>query len=87
MESPSSLTASREVLSSLTASREVLSSPPAREIADAPPSAPTPEEIAIVESHVEANVQRSLDSFDAWKVMGPFRGDKPGAPPDPAKCT
>jgi len=68
MESPSSLTASRE-------------------IADAPPSAPTPEEIAIVESHVEANVQRSLDSFDAWKVMGPFRGDKPGAPPDPSKCT
>jgi hypothetical protein len=45
------------------------------------------EEIARVESLVEAGVQRSLESLDAWKLFGPLRGDRPGQPIDPAKCT
>ena len=48
---------------------------------------PSREEIAVIESLIEANVQRSLDSLDAWKLAGPFRGDQPGRPIDPARCT
>ena len=47
----------------------------------------TQEDINVIESLVEANVQRSLDSLDAWKLTGPFRGDQPGKPSDPSKCS
>lgn len=39
------------------------------------------------ESIVEANVQKTLDTFDAWKITLPFRGKDPSNPAPEGFCT
>lgn len=55
--------------------------------APAAPVAPAAPDIPYIEALIEANVQRSLDSLDAWKLTAPFRGDDPAKPADPKKCS
>jgi hypothetical protein len=57
----------------------------AASVASATPKVITQEEKVVIESLIEANVQRSLDSLDSWKLTAPFRGEK-GAT-DPNRCS
>lgn len=44
-------------------------------------------DITYVEALIEANVQRSLDSLDAWKLTAPFRGERPDEKPKEGRCS